>query len=60
MCAGDPIDDDGDTVGGAESVSDDEDGDEHVDAVDYGGSSVGRVGTAIGIIVDDCGSILGG
>ena len=57
MCAGDPIDDDGDSVGGAESVSDDEDGDEHVDAVDNDGSSVGRFGTAIDIIVDDCGSI---
>ena len=53
MCAVDPIDDDGDSVEGAKSVSDDDDGDEQVDIVDDDGGSVGGVVTAIDIIVDD-------
>ena len=59
MCAVDPIDVDGDSVEGARSIGDDDDGNEHVDPVDVNGESVGGVGTAIDIIAVDYDSIEG-
>ena len=59
MCAVDTIDVDGDSVDGARSVGNDDDGNKHIDTVDVNGESVGGVGTAIDIIVIDYDSIEG-